>query len=56
MSMADNDRKSAKPANRKPATSPDDLVKSGRATKVELTEDELGKVSGGAKPSTFKAE
>ncbi len=38
----------AKQRTRKPAKSPDTLTKTSRGAKVELTEDELGKISGGS--------
>ncbi len=44
----------AKQQTRKPAKSPDKLMKTSRGAKVELTEDELGKVSGGAVSSANK--
>jgi bacteriocin-like protein len=47
MAMSTHDRKSEKPGKGKPAASPDDLTKSKGPKKVELTEDELRKVSGG---------
>jgi len=45
--MQSRDLKTTEPQKRKPASSPDSLTKTGTAAKVELTEDELRKVSGG---------
>ncbi len=44
----------AEQQTRKPVKSPDILTKTSRDAKVELTEDELGKVSGGAVSSANK--
>jgi bacteriocin-like protein len=44
MNMAKSDKPS-KPG--KPGSSPDKLVKTGKKASIELTEDELKKVSGG---------
>ena len=41
---------------RKPGNSPDNLVQTGGAAKIELTEDELRKVSGGNLNTAHKAQ
>jgi bacteriocin-like protein len=46
--MARTNIKGKTSPNKKKPTSPDDLVKAGKAGKAELSEDELKEVSGGA--------
>ena len=55
MAMKNRDKDTGKTRKRKPASAPDRLVKGGRGAKIDLTEDDLRRISGGATADFWKA-